>query len=129
MAQNIIHGKQKGFTLLELMIVIIIMGILYAVANIVISGRITFAKETALKHNLYTIRKAIDEYYTDKNKYPSALQDLVDNKYIRKIPEDPFTKSTNSWIIIPSSNTGNDVFDIKSSCDKVDSNGKPYNEW
>lgn len=126
---KIINVSNGGFTLLELMIVVIIIGILYAISHIAISGRITYAKETALKHDLTTMRKAIDDFYADKNKYPATLQDLVDNKYIRNIPEDPFTKSPDTWVIIPSSNKSNDVFDIKSSCTTVGTNGKPYNEW
>jgi len=121
-------SNQKGYTLLELLIVVMIIGILYAIGNVVIGGRITYAKETALKHDLTTMRKAIDDFYTDKGKYPSALQDLADNKYIRAIPEEPFTKSADSWVTIPSPK-GNDVFDVKSSNTAVGSNGKPYSEW
>ena len=140
MAQNTPYGRNvvaagfnlrstgKGFTLIELLIVIAILGILYAVSQFVISGRITYAKETALKHDLYQMRKAIDDYYSDKGKYPGTLQDLVDSKYIRAIPEEPFTKSKDTWVIVPSL-IGNDVFDIKSSSAQVGSNGKPYNEW
>jgi general secretion pathway protein G len=122
----IINNKQRGFTLLEH--VVIIIGILYSIAQIKITGSITYAKETALKNNLYTLRKAIDDYYADRSKYPSSLQDLVDSKYIRNIPEEPFTKSTETWTIIPSEK-GNDVFDIKCSSTATGNNGKPYNEW
>lgn len=118
----------KGFTLIELIFVITILGVLYAVAQLVVTGRITKAKETALKENLYIMRKTIDDYYADKGKYPANLQELVDEKYIRKIPEDPFTKSIETWIIVPS-DKGNDVFDVHSSSESVGSDGKSYKEW
>ncbi|MEK6645871.1 MAG: type II secretion system protein [Candidatus Firestonebacteria bacterium] len=121
-------NNKKGFTLIELIFVITILGVLYAVAQVVITGKITKAKETALKENLYVMRKSIDDYYADKGKYPDTLQDLVEEKYIRKIPDDPFTKSDQTWVII-SSDKGNDVFDIHTSNEGIGSDGKKYNEW
>ena len=132
MEVNTIHGenmkKSRAFTLLELMIVILVLGMLFAIASIAISGRLTYAKETSLKQNLSTMRKAIDDYYSDKKAYPSSLNDLVTNKYIRKIPEDPFTKSDTTWVTTPS-DKGNDVSDVKSGSPDTSSDGKAYKDW
>jgi len=119
--------SNKGFTLIELMFVVLIIGILYTVGTVLVGGRITSAKETALKHDLAMLRKNIDDYYADKGKYPSSLQDLVDNKYIRQLPEDPLTKVAD-WTVVPS-DKGNDVYDVKSSCTKTSSDGRPYSDW
>jgi general secretion pathway protein G len=120
--------NNRGFTLLELMVVVVVLGILFGIASFAVSGRLTYAKETALKQNLATMRKAIDDYYSDKKAYPSSLNDLVNNKYIRKVPEDPFTKSDTSWEII-SSDKGNDVSDVKSGSSDIGADGKAYREW
>lgn len=120
--------NKKGFTLIELIFVVLILGILYAVAQIIITGRITKAKEVALKENLYIMRKTIDDFYADKGKYPASLQELVDERYLRKIPENPLTKSSETWETVPS-NKGNDVFDVHSSSEAVGSDGKQYKEW
>ena len=117
----------RGFTLIELMFVVLIIGILYTVGAVVVGGRITYAKEAALKHDLAILRKNVDDYYADKGKYPATLQDLVDNKYMRLIPDDPMTKAPD-WTTIPSSK-GNDVYDVKSSCTKIASDGKAYSDW
>ena len=123
----IFRSRSKGFTLIELVFVVLVLGILYSIASIAISGRLTYAKETALKHDLSALRKSIDDYYTDKKAYPATLQDLVDNKYLRGIPDDPLTKESN-WTIIPSEK-GNDVFDIKSNSSGTGTNGKEYKDW
>lgn len=109
------------------MIVVLVIGILYTIAHITISGRLTYAKETALKHNLSALRKAVDDYYSDKKTYPGTLDDLVTNKYLRAIPEDPFTKNA-EWTVIPSEK-GNDVFNIQSNAPGKGTDGKEYSSW
>lgn len=91
-------SRQKGFTLIELIVVITIIGILAALATINVRNTRIRAEENALRYNLAQIRKAIDDYYADRQSYPPSLEDLVPN-YMRKIPVDPITKSSDTWVI------------------------------
>lgn len=95
-----VNGKAKksqaGFTLIELLVVVTIIGILAALATINVRNARIRAEENALKYNLAQIRKAIDDYYADHQKYPPSLEDLVPN-YMRKIPADPITRSAETW--------------------------------
>lgn len=119
----------RGFTIIELMIVMAIIGILLTIAQPQFHHYTTRAKEAVLKENLFTIRDVIDQYYADKARYPDSLQDLVDNGYIRKIPEDPFTKSSDTWVeVLPDSGEGG-IFDVHSGSDLIALDGTPYNEW
>lgn len=119
--------KRKGFTLIELTVVLIVLGILFAVAYVLIGNRLTKARETALKQNLYILRKTIDDFYADKHKYPSTLNELVKEKYIRSIPIDPLTK-VDDWVCIPSEK-GNDVYDVKSNSSATGVDGKAYKDY
>jgi general secretion pathway protein G len=122
--------NKKGFTLIELMIVITIIGILVSIAQPNFQKAIIRAKETSLRKSLFVLRDVIDQYYTDHGNYPETLEILVEEHYIRAIPEDPFTRSKTSWIVIPpegSEESG--VYDIHSGSDLVALNGTPYNEW
>jgi general secretion pathway protein G len=89
--------KSAGFTLIELIVVVTIIGILasIAVVNVINAGR--RAREAALKHDLSAMRKAIDDFYADKQKYPSSLQDLVEAKYLRAIPKNPISGKSEDW--------------------------------
>ena len=86
-------GSRHGFTLIELMIVMSLIVILASIALAVYTNSVTRAKESVLKEDLFRMRDAIDQYYADKGKYPSTLDELVSDKYIRAIPIDPFTQS------------------------------------
>jgi general secretion pathway protein G len=122
--------NKKGFTLIELMIVITIIGILVSIAQPNFQKAIIRAKETSLRKSLFVLRDVIDQYYTDHGNYPETLEILVEEHYIRAIPEDPFTRSKTSWIVIPpegSEESG--VYDVHSGSDLVALNGTPYNEW
>jgi general secretion pathway protein G len=127
--------RNKGFTLIELLIVMAIAVVLAAVGLALYGTAVTRSKEAALKSDLQQMRKAIDEYYADKQKYPSTLDALVSDKYLRKIPEDPFTKSVDTWQTTmsepdaanPSAETG--VSDVKSGADGTSTDGKQYGEW
>lgn len=123
----------RGFTLLELIVVITIMGVLLSIALPNYRNSILMARESVLRENLYRLRDLIDQYQSDKGKYPETLDALVTEGYLRKIPTDPM--STEPWTEIPPENTSTGgevltgVFDVKSSSVQVGMNGAPYNEW
>jgi general secretion pathway protein G len=127
--------NRSGFTLIELMIVMSIVGILAAVSVPNYRWGLIKANEAVLKENLYTFRSTIDQYYADQGKFPESLNELVEKKYLREIPKDPFTKSSETWITVaPTSASEGEtvegsVYDVHSGSDLVGSNQKPYNEW
>ena len=95
------RGRQGGFTLVELLVVLAIISILASMAVVQYRNSIQLANEAVLTTNLVRMRDAIDQYYADKGKYPASLDALVTDHYLRKIPEDPFTKSSDTWQTIP----------------------------
>ena len=127
-----LRGRVKGeggFTLIELMIVLTVIGILLAVAQPSFQQYTIRAKEAVLKENLFTLRDVIDQYYADKGRYPDTLDDLVTNGYIRKVPEDPFTKSSDTWVTVSPDGGEGGIYDVHSGSDLIVMNGTPYNEW
>jgi len=90
---------ERGFTLLELLVVMTIVGILAAVAVPALRDSPQRARESALREDLYAFRSVIDQYHGDKGNYPADLQTLVTEHYLRKIPFDPMTKSSESWVL------------------------------
>lgn len=122
-------GK-KGFTIIELLIVITIIGILLTIAQPTYKTSVKRARETVLKENLFAMRSAIDQYYADNGTYPGSLEDLVQKGYLRSIPKDPITNSNTTWIIVPPPNpeeTG--VYDVKSGSNEISLSGTPYSDW
>lgn len=122
-----------GFTLIELMVVISIMGILIAIAQPSLKWAVIRANEAVLKENLFQIRDAIDQYYADNGKYPEALEDLVSTddpgkSYLREIPRDPFTRGAD-WITVAPMDDSGGVFDVHSASPFVALDGTTYNEW
>jgi general secretion pathway protein G len=127
--------NSDGWTLIELLTVISIIVLLAGMALAGYRNSITRAQEAALKENLFRMRDAIDQYYADKGKYPPDLQALVSEGYLRKIPEDPFTRSADTWQAVPAEPDPNNptadlgVFDVKSGSDQTSMDGSTYAEW
>jgi general secretion pathway protein G len=125
----------RGFTFVELMVVITIVVILITMAIPIYNRTIIRAKESVLKNNLFTLRTVIDNYTYDKQKAPQSLQDLVSEGYLREIPIDPMTGSNQSWktIMEDASQSVNQsepgIFDVKSGSDKMSLDGTPYSDW
>lgn len=130
------HARRAllGFTFVELMVVITIMVIIISMAIPIYQRSIIRAKESVLHNNLTTLRTVIDNYTYDKQKAPQSLQDLVSEGYLRQIPTDPMT-GTNDWkTIMEDASQAVDqsqpgIFDVKSTSDKIGSDGTPYAEW
>lgn len=123
---------RMGFTFLELMIVVTIIGILATLAQPMFQRAVTAAKEAVLKEDLFILRDLIDQYYADNEKYPATLEDLVEKKYIRRIPKDPITGSRDTWVLVYATDEEgkeNGVYDVKSGSDRVGLDGTKYSEW
>ena len=132
-ASGELQRKQPdGFTIIELMTVVSIVGILATLAVPSYQAALQRARETALRHDLFTIRDVLDQHRADQGKYPSSLQVLVSVGYLRKIPADPFTASETTWQEITEPTVGaveGGVVDVYSGSDRVGTNGVPYNQW
>jgi general secretion pathway protein G len=128
------QARQRGFTFLELLIVMTILAILAMVAIPSFMTNIRRARETRLQHDLVIMRDAIDKYTVDKEKAPQSLQDLVSGGYLRAMPEDPITRSSDSWRIemeseSVDSQTPPGIRNVKSGADGNDLNGKAFSEY
>lgn len=122
------HTYEHGFTLLELMTVVTIVGILATLAEPSFHHSIIKAREAALKQSLFTMRDVIDQHRADHGNYPQSLNDLKTVGYLRSIPVDPFTKSVTAWQEIMDENEGG-IIDVHSGSPLVGLDGIPYNQW
>jgi general secretion pathway protein G len=129
------RARFRGFTLVELMIVMAIVTIIMSVAVPMYQKAIVRAKESVLRNNLFTLRTLIDEYTFDKQKAPQALEDLVREGYLRQIPVDPIVGSNQGWRLVMEeamasvSQTEPGIFDVRSGSDQTSLEGTPYSEW
>jgi len=117
-----------GFTLVELMIVVAIVGILATLAVPSYYAAMLKAREAVLRQDLFTLRELLDHHRSDQGKYPPTLQELVAAGYLRVLPKDPFTDSSTTWQEMVEPTEGG-IFDVYSGSDLVGTNGAPYNTW
>jgi general secretion pathway protein G len=120
--------EERGFTLLELMVIVTVVGILATMAVPSFRQSVVRAREAVLMRDLFTVRDLLDQHRGDKGRYPASLRDLVASGYLRAVPQDPFTRSSTTWQEIYEATEGG-VFDIHSGSDLVGANGVPYNQW
>jgi general secretion pathway protein G len=118
----------RGYTLLELMIVVSILGVLVTLAEPMWEQSVLKAREAALKQSLFSMRDVLDQYRADRGKFPVTLDDVVTTGYLRQIPVDPFTRSVKTWQEIPDETEGG-IADIHSGSPLIGMEGTPYNQW
>lgn len=129
------RSRERGFTLIELLIVMTIIGILASIVVPNYQRNLIKAREAVLMEDLYQMRRAIDAFFADNIRYPESLQELLDRKYLRSLPRDPFTESSETWEEVQPTPTlegevaEGGVEDVHSGSDRVGLNGIPYREW
>ena len=122
--------RQKGFTLVELLVVFAIIAVLLTIAVPRYYTSLDRSKEVVLRENLYQMRDAIGKYYADKGKYPEALATLESEKYLRKLPLDPITESNTTWLVIgPEDPQKGGVFDVRSGAPGKALDGTEFSTW
>jgi general secretion pathway protein G len=120
----------RGFTLIELMVVMAIVALLVSIAVPRYFGSLQKSRETVLRQTLAVTRDALDKHYGDTGKYPESLELLVSKRYLRSMPVDPLTASSLTWTIVPPEDPQQGgVYDLHSGAEGVDPAGKPYREW
>ena len=128
-------GSRRGFTLIEMLVVMSLIVVLASIGMVVYANSVTRAREAVLREDLYRMRQAIDQYYADKNKYPESLAALVSEKYLREMPKDPFTNSTETWQTVAAepepgrTELEPGIYDVKSGATTVALDGTNYAEW
>jgi general secretion pathway protein G len=124
-----------GFTLIELMVVVSLIVVLAGLGLTMYRNSIIRTKEAVLREDLFRMRDALDQYYADKNQYAPALDALVSEGYLRQLPKDPFTDSTDTWQVIQAEPDPNNptiepgVYDVKSGSDQMALDGSKYSDW
>jgi general secretion pathway protein G len=134
MATRLSAGRNSGFTMLEMMIVMIIMGILLSIALPIYSQAIVRAREAVLRNDLFELRKLISQYTLDKQKAPQSLEDLVQGGYLKEIPKDPMTHEAN-WepkqedVLLSVDQQDPGIDDVHSASSAMSSDGTAYSTW
>jgi general secretion pathway protein G len=121
---------RSGFTLVELLVVMAIIAVLLTIAVPRYYASLDRSKEVVLKENLYQMRDAIGKYYADRGKYPESLAALESDKYLRKVPVDPITESTTTWVVVtPEDPQKGGVYDVKSGAEGKALDGTEFSTW
>lgn len=120
-----------GFTLIEILVVMVIIATLLSLVAPRYFEAVDRAKESTLKHDLIIMREAVDKYYSDTGVYPNSLEDLVQRRYLRALPEDPVTGRTDTWIFSPPEDISiqGAIYDIHSGAEGASSDGSNYADW
>lgn len=122
--------RRKGFTLIELLVVLAVLATLLTLAVPRYFGSIDRSKEAVLKENLVQMREAISRYHADKGKYPETLETLAVERYLYKVPLDPVTDSTATWIVVPPQDPEKSgVYDVRSGAPGTGLDGREYVQW
>lgn len=130
MARRLLSGKltsNRGYTITEILTVLVIVGLLFSLAVPMVTNGTQRAREATLRHNLTTIRTALDDYFADHMAYPTQLEELVDTQYLRQLPKDTISNQTTEWRLIVSEE--GQIEDIKSRSNDKSSDGEPYANW
>jgi general secretion pathway protein G len=121
---------RRGFTLIELLVALAILATLLSIAVPRYFQSIDKANEAVLREDLTVLRDTIDKFYTDTGKYPQTLEDLIKRKYMRKLPVDPITGSSTTWVVVPPENKDmGGVFDVHSGAAENARDGTRFSTW
>lgn len=125
--------RARGFTLMELLLVLALIALLASLVTPIVTGSVHRARESTLKEDLFTMRKAIDDYYADNGSYPADLETLVQKRYLRRIPADPITERQDSWAVVRTDDDtqgkGGGIIDVHSGSGDKDGSGVAYRDW
>ncbi|MDR7050143.1 general secretion pathway protein G [Duganella sp. 3397] len=123
-------AARRGFTLIELLVVMALIGMLLSLAVPRYFGNVDKAKESVLRQNLALTRDAIDKFFGDQGRYPDSLDEIVARRYLRKLPVDPVTDRSDTWIIVaPEKKELGKVFDVQSGAPGRARDGSEYASW
>jgi len=123
--------RRHGFTLIELMVVLAIVGMLVTLALPRYVHSVARSREAVLLHDLQTMREAIDRFQADRGRYPASLDELAELRYLRKVPADPLTDSASSWVVLPPppGKDASGVYDVRSGAEGHALDGTAYQSW
>lgn len=127
MSGNYLNKTKRGFTIVELLVVLSVIALLLSIVTPRYLNKIEEGKEIALRQNLSVIRKSIDQYYSDQGEYPDQLSQLVEKHYLRAIPIDPIAEK-HEWDIVKEKQIGG-IYDIKSTSQQIGSDNRVYSQW
>jgi general secretion pathway protein G len=125
----------RGFTLIEMIVVMSLLDLLATIGLTAYQSSVRRGKEAVLHEDLFQMRDAINQYYADKGKYPADLNELVSAGYIRRVPQDPITQSSESWQVVPAEPDPNNpsaepgIYDVKSGSEAMALDGSKYSDW